>query len=486
MLKPPKTIFAKGLILISLPLLVELAFGITMFTLQRYYDNKLNAERTAMEIIFNSNEMFITCTEVLLMKGYYVLYGGNKPPVEEKLARIDDIYKHLQKAVGDNAAQVANLARIHEKTYAALEMTDQLRPLMGSQGGAQKKAVLMANVETFMDTYELVNNMAKEIRKFGTPEFFHSPAAAKEVEKATTLVDRVVYASLAGSVLVAVLLFVYFIRSINRSVKVMVENTGRFRHGEELIPAVGGEDELATVDAAFHGMVEEIKEAQRTKQAVLAMISHDLRSPLTSVLGYFSMLTSGVFGDPPPAAISAAEIREKEIEQLIRQISDLLDLEKIEAGKLSIRPKALSAKKMIDLSIHQVFMVADEYGVTIKSPDSNLEIYADPDRIVQALANLMSNAVKISPDGSSVDTIVAKHDGSVEIRVTSPGATVSGDQLNDMFDRYHQTEGGLRLELPLSKEIIKLHGGTIGASAEPEQGCTFWMRLPAAEPGINS
>jgi len=485
--KAPQTIFAKGLILISVPLLVELAFGTGMFALQKYYDTKLNKERIALETNFHLNELFIVCTEVLLMKGYYCLYGGEKPPIEEKIHRLKDVYSILKKVVANNAEQTANLERINENTFKAMDRAEQLRPIVGSQESAMgKRALLLSDLEIFQDTYHLVDAIAPEIHKFEKPEFLRKATAVEEVEKSTRLVNTIIVGSFAGSLLVAVLLFVYFIRSINRGVNVMVENTGRFERGEDLIPSAGGEDELARVDAAFHGMADEIKEAQRTKQAVLAMISHDLRSPLTSVLGYFSMLNQGVFGDPPPAAVAASEVREKEIENLIRQISDLLDLEKIEAGKLSIRPRTLSAKKVIDQSIHAVFMAADEQGVTVNGTNTAVEIYADPDRIVQALTNLITTAVRMSPSGSEVDASVGQENGTVEIRVTSPSAVVPPDELHEMFDRYHQTEGRLRLSLPLSKEIIKLHGGTIGVNAEQQRGCTFWMRLPPEPAGTNS
>src|SRR5215813_13951755 len=129
-LKGPQTIFAKGLILISVPLLVELAFGTGMFALQKFYDHKLNKERTALETIFHANEMFINCTEVLLLKGYYCLYGGERPPVEEKMARIDDVYSLLKKVVSDNPEQTANLERIRGNTVKAIEMADHLIPLV--------------------------------------------------------------------------------------------------------------------------------------------------------------------------------------------------------------------------------------------------------------------------------------------------------------------------------------------------------------------
>jgi signal transduction histidine kinase len=315
----------------------------------------------------------------------------------------------------------------------------------------------------------------------GAVQFLARTAGITEVEKATALADKVVLGSLAASTLIAIMLFAYFMRSINTGVNVVVENTDRFKRGEELKPPVENGDELAQVDAALYEMAQEIREAERTKQTIVATIAHDLRTPLTTVLGYFTLLASGALGDVPPAAISVAEKCERDVEELIRLINDLLDLEKIEAGKLSLRPKMLPVKQVIARAISNVLPFAEEKGVIVQGGDSSAEIYADPDRIVQALGNLLSSAVKLSPDGSLVDASAVPHNGEVEVRVTSSGVSTPGDLLNTQFDRYHQREHGLRLELPISKELIKLHGGTIGAISENNR-CTFWCRLPSTMP----
>src|SRR4030095_4352538 len=261
----------------------------------------------------------------------------------------------------------------------------------------------------------------------------------------------------AASTLVAILLFAYFIRSINTGVNAVVENTARFKQGEELERPVEDGDELAQVDAALYEMAQEIREAQRTKQTIVATIAHDLRTPLTTVLGYFTLLAAGAFGDISTAAISTAEKCEKEVEELIRLINDLLDLDKIEAGKLSLRPRMLPVKQVIERALSNVIPFADEKGVIVQVGESSAEIYADPDRIVQAFGNLLSSAVKLSPDGSLVDASAVPHNGEVELRVTSSGASTPGDLLNTQFDRYQKREHGLRLDLPIRQELYTLH-----------------------------
>jgi signal transduction histidine kinase len=482
LLKTPRTIYAKGLILITIPLLLELAFGLTMFSLQHYYQDKLQRERIASEIIFHANEMWINCSEVMLLQAAYTFLGGPKPPVEDRIARLEDEYSLLRKLVVHDSVQAQNLEKIWNYTCQAVDRTRHLRPLFSKDRPASAVAAgVWSTVDSFKAVYDFVLPILPAIHDFSQPEFIlHGPRAIREVERAALLVDWLVLASLSASILAAMVLFIFFMRTINKGVTALVENTDRFRRAEELKPPVGGVDELAQVDAAFHEMADEIREAQRTKQAVLAMISHDLRSPLTSILGNFGLLAH-FLGDAPEATRSAIEKQERDIDQLIRLINDLLELEKIEAEKLSLQLRMLPITQVLERAISAVEFFADQNGVIIRGVDSSAEICADPDRIVQAIANLILTAVKVSPEGSCIGTSVIQHEDGVEIRVTSACTSVSANLLNSLFDRYQERESGFGLELPLSKEITRLHGGTIGVVSGQKDKLTFWLRLPSTQ-----
>jgi signal transduction histidine kinase len=483
----PRTIYAKGLILVSVPLVIELALGMAMFALQHYYEARLTKERVAVETLFHANEMWNNCAEIMISQGQYAIFNGPEPSLAARIAQFHDEHRFLRKLVAHDPLRERELEQIHSCLWSALGLCDQLRPLESQgQSVSKKMRILMSDIAVASRAFHLVLSVQDKMRRFASPDrkqgklkYLDRTAAVTEVDKATLLVDQVVLGSLAASTLVAVLLFLYFIRSINKGLNAVVENTERFERGEELKPPVEQGDELAQVDAALYEMAEEIREAQRTKQTILSTISHDLRTPLTAVLGHFSLLRSGAFGDTPAAAVTVAQKCEKDVLQLIRSINDLLDLDKIESGELSLLPKRLSVKKVIERAISIVMVLADERGVTVQGEESRAEIYADPDRIVQALANLLSSAVTLSPAGSSVNASALEHNGAVEIRVTSTGASTTSDLLNAQFDRYQRREHGLRLELPISKELITLHGGTVGAISN-QVGCTFWCSLPCS------
>src|SRR4030095_1793405 len=272
--------------------MLELAFGLSLFCLQHYYQDKLKRERVAAEVIFHANEIWINCSEIMLLEAAHSFLGSPKQPIEERTSRLSGEYKMLAALVANDAAQAKNVEKIRAYTYQALALTSQLQPILSTGTSISGLAIgVKSTVDTFKAAYDVVYPILPAIQNFAKPEFIvHGPMAIREVDRAAMLVHWVVLSSLSVSTLAAVLLFIYFIRTINRGVKALVESTERFRRDEELNPAIGGADELAQVDAAFHEMTDEIKEAQRTKQSVLAVISHDLRSPLTSVLACFTLL----------------------------------------------------------------------------------------------------------------------------------------------------------------------------------------------------
>ena len=461
-----------------MPIAVEVVFGITMFTLQRFYKARLDQQRASVEIIFHANEMWVNCEQLLYLKGYYSFFGGPVPPLHEKMTQLVDEYQLLQKLVADRQEQARRLKKIWSSAKKALALGKKLQPLSSaSLSASETMSALASNLQTLRRATRSLRQMSFNMLAFRDPKFLHSSVVIPEVERSTSQINRVVLGSLAASTLVSLLLFAYFIRSIDRDVKVLIENAERFKQGKELKDRATGTDELAQVDAAFREMADGIKEAQRAKQAIVSMISHDLRSPLTSVLGYFSSLRFGLLGTALPDTISGAESCERELERLIRLINDLLDLDKMDAGKFEIRPKALSVEMVIEQAIDAVAESAEAKGVTINGIDSSAEIYADPDRIVRAVANVLSTAVRLSSAGASVRTSVHQHEGQLEISIITRCASMSEQQLNSLFDRFQQKEAELALKLPVSKEIIKLHGGSIGATLADE-AATFWLRLP--------
>ncbi len=235
--------------------------------------------------------------------------------------------------------------------------------------------------------------------------------------------------------------------------------------------------------------ITERKKLERMKQEFVAMISHDLRTPLTSVRGFLSMLIKGVYGTLNEVGEKRSGAAERNVSRLIALINDLLDIEKLESGTLDITPELVDLHDVMSRSLDAVRVYAEQHNVQLETIPSTFELYADGDRLVQVLVNLVSNAVKFSPPGQTVTIEAVDLDDLVEVRVIDRGRGVPASHREIIFDRFRQVEtadatkkGGTGLGLAICKAIIEQHGGKIGVESEEGKGSTFYFRIPKSQP----
>lgn len=231
--------------------------------------------------------------------------------------------------------------------------------------------------------------------------------------------------------------------------------------------------------------VSERHEIERFKQEFLGVISHELRTPLTSIRGSFEMLLAGMFGDLTKDAKHVINIAEKSSTRLIRLVNDLLDVEKLESGKLDMFMEETDANAVIETSVENVRYFAEDHGVTIVAPPIELPLIADGERLVQVVVNLLSNAIKFSEKGHSVTVEVLPSDKDAEFRISDTGRGIPEEHIGKLFNRFTQVEKadatqkkGSGLGLAICKAIIEEHGGQIGVESEMGKGSTFWFRIP--------
>lgn len=233
--------------------------------------------------------------------------------------------------------------------------------------------------------------------------------------------------------------------------------------------------------------VTERQEIQRMRQAFVSMVSHELRTPLTAVSGFISLLEMGAFGEVSAEATEQAARAEANVSRLMKLISDLLDLEKMDSGTLNVSKAKCQLQEILDSADDASRPFAEGRGINlviehVKSNDDSL--YADGDRIVQVLVNLISNAVKFSKPAGTVTVTSALNDDFVELKVIDEGRGVPAKYKELIFERFQQVEaadskqkGGTGLGLAICKTIVEMHGGVIAVDSEEGRGSTFWFRI---------
>jgi PAS domain S-box-containing protein len=235
--------------------------------------------------------------------------------------------------------------------------------------------------------------------------------------------------------------------------------------------------------------VTERREVDRLKREFVSSISHELRTPLTSIRGSLGLLAGGVLGPLSPDAAEIVAVAERNVVRLIGLINDILDLERLEGGRLEMEFSAVEATPIVTRALEAVQTFAGASGVVLAAEASSARVRADADRLVQVLVNLVSNAVKFSPAGGTVTVRVAPGAGMSEFQVEDHGRGVPPALREAIFERYRQVEasdsrskGGAGLGLAICKSIVEQHGGTIGVrdTEGAGTGSTFWFRIPLA------
>ena len=227
--------------------------------------------------------------------------------------------------------------------------------------------------------------------------------------------------------------------------------------------------------------VSERKEVERLKKEFVSTVSHELRTPLTSIRGSLTLLSVGAMGALPEQAKKVVSIAERNTIRLIGLINDILDIEKLEAGKLDMVFENTNMKDIMERSEQSVNTFAANNGVKLEMMPTDAQVYADGDRIVQVLVNLLSNAIKFSPQGQTVTVAVENAAGFVHVRVIDRGRGIPEQFKKLLFQRFQQVEasdakkkGGTGLGLAICKGIIEQHGGQIGVDSEEGKGSTFF------------
>jgi PAS domain S-box-containing protein len=239
--------------------------------------------------------------------------------------------------------------------------------------------------------------------------------------------------------------------------------------------------------------ISERKAAERMKQEVLAMITHDLRTPLTTIRHVIEMADAGKIGSLNEEGERLCADADQSAVRILSLIDDLLGMERMRAGMMELNLATTTIASIFEQALHSVSGLAKERQVEIEMSPSDIRVHADRDRVIQVLVNLISNAIKFSPEQTTVAVSATSIGGMIEIRVVDQGRGIAAEKLDSVFERFQQVEkndqahftsgsSSSGLGLAICKAIVLLHGGTIRVESKESEGSTFAFTLPASAP----
>ncbi len=256
----------------------------------------------------------------------------------------------------------------------------------------------------------------------------------------------------------------------------------------------GKNDELEVVGQDLENKAEDLQRASQYKSEFLANMSHELRTPLNSILILSQLISNNKKGNLDEKQIKSAKAINSSGEDLLRLINEILDLSKVEAGKVDIHPEVMTLDSLIEDMDRVYRPTADQKGIKLLfSKDKNLplSIVTDPHRLQQVLKNLLTNAFKFTDKSGSVSLNMFHEDKNIRFAVSDTGIGIPKEKQAAVFEAFQQADGstsrkygGTGLGLSISKELIKLLGGIISVESEEGKGSTFSVTLPIKEGSV--
>ena len=230
----------------------------------------------------------------------------------------------------------------------------------------------------------------------------------------------------------------------------------------------------------------------KMKDEFISVVSHELRTPLTSIYGALNLLSKGLVDGKSPKGVQLMKIATDSTDRLVRLVNDILELERLESGKIKLWKEKVNVAYLMEQATAQIEVMASRAGVLLEVNSLNLEIYVDGHRLIQVLTNLLDNAVKFSPARAKVKLSAVLRDSmlnsAVLFQVEDEGQGIPSDKQKSIFERFHQVDasdsrkkGGTGLGLAICRSIVQQHGGEIWVESNLGQGSTFYFTVPPEE-----
>lgn len=313
--------------------------------------------------------------------------------------------------------------------------------------------------------------------------YMHTPVP--EVQSARASVFKFYLFSVATAVLVSIMLVYIFSLRLTRPLKEM-KNAAKVISGGEFRKRLNikSKDEIGQLAQSFDQMAVALQKIEEMRRDFIANVSHELRTPMTSIRGFIEGILDGTI--PPERQSYYLAIVRDETDRLNRLVNNLLDLARMEAGELELRPRVVNINEIIRVCIIKLENLITNKQIQVEAnfDNENVFVSADPDAIERVIYNLIHNAIKFTPEGGNISISTVKKKDTVEISVKDTGIGIDPNDIDMIWDRFYKADKsrskdkvGTGLGLAIVKNIINEHNQQIWVESEPGKGTKFTFTL---------
>jgi signal transduction histidine kinase len=331
---------------------------------------------------------------------------------------------------------------------------------------------------------ELLDPIGRAIDEVGLAQVQRAEEVAGRAATTTLL-------ALAGALAVTMVIGAWLTRGVLRPIRELRVGMSHVAEGDfepDVRLPLERPDEVGDLARSFRSMAEQLQELDRLKAEFVSVASHEIKTPLSVIRGYVTLLADGIYGGVNDEQKKTLEAVSAQTDRLARLVHRLLDISRFEAGGGRLELREIALRRFFDELTSDFRVLARQNGIDFPvtvAEDLPETIVADEDRLSEVLGNLLSNAFKFTGQGGTIRVDAAAEDGGVRIVVEDSGVGIPPDKLPRIFEKFYQVENeaqprsvGSGLGLAIAREIVEAHGGTIGADSEVGRGTRFVVHLP--------
>lgn len=480
------SLFHKSILFIVVLLSCEVFFLSILGSMLQKAEQELWQESRAKTIIGETN---IISTQFFQAIGALAAFKATKDPLyaqrcDSTINQIEDEMEYLDLIARQYPEQKSNIANLHKLVSKNTALFKKVRQRLD---GTDRGLKILSVREMQQDLEGELEHAIIQLNKFAA-------VSRKQVSsldpsmRYRTKTRVMILQGVAFNVILAVVLCVIFTRGITRRLEVVVDNTRLLTEKKQLHEPLGQDDEIGQLDRSFHSMADSLRKMEQMRRDFTAMIGHDLRSPLAAIYTSLALILDDGYGELPPTLRSRLKSTESTCKRLLRLLTDLVEIEKIESAKLELIICQFVLSDVVNRVLENLSSLAEVKNVSFAYEATDSTIVADPDRLEQVLENLVSNAIKFSPRKGVITIETIETEEFHVLSVADRGRGIKPEDQLRIFNRFEQSQladsrisAGTGLGLAITKNIIELHGGSIEVISKEGEGSTFRFKIPRAK-----
>lgn len=451
-------------------------------------------------ILFNHIRQIMKISEAIVNNNYEISSASKKMienllTMEEnekkygllKKKEYRDYFISAQREFEWNLAQILRLVPPKTKAAALWEQLQQsyqeqrAEPAADSQDHDLSKQLWIPE--------DLIDGWIQQISVARTKNEHDVESKMKALNQRGRNAVRSGYVGLGGSFLVGLLGSMFLAHTMARPLRELLRGIRSIPQREFSKPIrVLSKDEFGELAAAFNEMAARLSLEERMRADFISMLSHEVRTPLTSIRESVNLIAEEVMGAINDRQKRFLEIASTEIERITKLLNDLMQVSRMEAGELHLNPCLIDPVALVSGSVYRLAPAAEAKGINLRtqvSPEMP-QVLADPDHLRQVILNFVGNAIKFSPQGGDVVVSAVPDEGDARLKfcISDNGPGIPKEEIPLVFNKYYRASGvrdqvdGVGLGLTISKQIVEAHGGAVWVESREGQGSTFYFTLP--------